>query len=273
MRVAGHQRQAAEQRERVQPGERAAGEGAVDHLDALDEGAQHDALGEGRRHGAAGEGPVPPVAIARWLLKRNSKATPRKISAEQHDRSAAGRRRAAAPRRRAGRRANSAAPPSTSQVSLPSQTGATVFIITSRSASSGANGNRMPIAEVETVHDHVHDHAERDDAGPDQRQVDAPSASLPRRRRPDRRIVLERLRQRPRSAGCPPAGSASAAPRSAWCASAAAGSRCRRRTRRSRPRRTAPARSRTLAGGMRRDRIGRAHQAVDDPGLAADARW
>ena len=45
--VAGDQRQAAEQRERAQPVEGAAGVGAVDHLDALDEGAEHHALGEG----------------------------------------------------------------------------------------------------------------------------------------------------------------------------------------------------------------------------------
>src|ERR1700704_7211941 len=37
------------------------------------------------------------------------------------------------------------APPSTSQVSLPSQNGATEFIIWSRSRSVSANGNKMPI--------------------------------------------------------------------------------------------------------------------------------
>ena len=35
-------------------------------------------------------------------------------------------------------------PPSTSQVSLPSQIGAMLFIITSRSARLRANGNKMP---------------------------------------------------------------------------------------------------------------------------------
>src|SRR5580704_7236320 len=44
-----------------------------------------------------------------------------------------------------GNAAKSPAPPSTSQVSLPSQTGATVFIITSRFCCSGKNGNRMPM--------------------------------------------------------------------------------------------------------------------------------
>src|SRR6185437_4116110 len=44
-----------------------------------------------------------------------------------------------------GKTANSAAPPSTSQVSLPSHTGATVFIIRSRSFSSGKNGKTMPM--------------------------------------------------------------------------------------------------------------------------------
>ena len=37
------------------------------------------------------------------------------------------------------------APPSTSHVSLPSQNGATEFIIWSRSCSVSANGNNMPI--------------------------------------------------------------------------------------------------------------------------------
>src|SRR5690606_25096022 len=44
-----------------------------------------------------------------------------------------------------GKAASSPAPPSTSQVSLPSHTGATVFIITSRSAVCWKKGNRMPI--------------------------------------------------------------------------------------------------------------------------------
>src|SRR5437867_4819325 len=43
-----------------------------------------------------------------------------------------------------GKAASSATPPSTSQVSLPSQIGATEFIIRSRLASSGANGDRIP---------------------------------------------------------------------------------------------------------------------------------
>jgi hypothetical protein len=37
------------------------------------------------------------------------------------------------------------APPSTSQVSLPSQNGATEFIIWSRARSLSANGNRIPM--------------------------------------------------------------------------------------------------------------------------------
>ena len=64
----------------VEPVDSAAGERAVVHLDALDEGAEHDPLGEGRGHRAEGERAVPPVAVA-LALKRNSNATPRKISA------------------------------------------------------------------------------------------------------------------------------------------------------------------------------------------------
>ena len=49
-----------------------------------------------------------------------------------------------APSLAALRASPAAPPPSTSQVSLPSQTGATLFIITSRSSSRAANGKRMP---------------------------------------------------------------------------------------------------------------------------------
>src|SRR5690606_25044489 len=43
-----------------------------------------------------------------------------------------------------GKAASNPAPARISQVSLPSHTGATEFIITSRASSSGAKGNRMP---------------------------------------------------------------------------------------------------------------------------------
>jgi len=43
-----------------------------------------------------------------------------------------------------GKAASNATPPSTSQVSLPSQIGATEFIIMSRAASFGARRNKMP---------------------------------------------------------------------------------------------------------------------------------
>src|SRR5690606_19020852 len=77
-------------------------------------------------------------------LKRNSKATPRKISPTSI--SVNGRYSALSTTEYAsGKAASRPAPPSTSQVSLPSQTGATVFIMTSRSAASGKNGNSRPI--------------------------------------------------------------------------------------------------------------------------------
>src|SRR5687768_5023529 len=44
-----------------------------------------------------------------------------------------------------GNAANKPAPPSTSQVSLPSQIGATEFIATSRSSSVVRKGNKMPM--------------------------------------------------------------------------------------------------------------------------------
>src|SRR5690606_38405840 len=82
--------------------------------------------------------------LVRLALKRISKATPRKISAitikimgiYKADNTA---------EYTSGKAANKPAPPNTIHVSLPSQMGATVFIITSRSPSLGKNGNKMPI--------------------------------------------------------------------------------------------------------------------------------
>ena len=77
-------------------------------------------------------------------LKRNSNATPRKIrpmSINVNGMVSASIITAYA----RGNAPNNAAPPRTSQVSLPSQTGATLFTITSRSSASRTNGNRMPM--------------------------------------------------------------------------------------------------------------------------------
>ena len=52
-------------------------------------------------------------------------------------------------------------PPITSHVSLPSQIGATVFMMSVRASSSAANGDRMPTPEVEAVEQDVHEHGER----------------------------------------------------------------------------------------------------------------
>ena len=79
----------------------------------------------------------------RCALKRNSNATPRNTSAitiNSTGRYSPERITAYA----VGNAANSPAPPSTSQVSLPSQMGAAVFIIRSTSCSSRANGASMP---------------------------------------------------------------------------------------------------------------------------------
>ena len=79
-RVAGNEAEPAEERERRRPVERAAGEGAVRHADSLDEPAEDHALAEGGDDRAAGEGDVP-TAWRGFATQRNSKETPRKMSA------------------------------------------------------------------------------------------------------------------------------------------------------------------------------------------------
>ena len=89
--------------------------------------------------------------------------------------------------------------------------------------------------------------------------------------------VPARSRAEPRAARRQPRSAAGRRARPAWprvgigtvAHQPQRGSRCRPRTRRSRRGRTVPARSRTLPAGMGRDRIRRAQQAVDHPGLAA----
>ena len=61
------------------------------------------------------------------------------------------------------------APPSTSHVSLPSQNGATEFIIWSRSCSVSGEWKQYADPEIEAVEDHVHRDREPDDCGPDDR--------------------------------------------------------------------------------------------------------
>ena len=63
-------------------------------------------------------------------------------------------------------------PPSTSQVSLPSQTGATLFMITSRSVLLGKQRKQHAEAEVESVHHHIDKDREGDDEGPEGRDVE-----------------------------------------------------------------------------------------------------
>jgi hypothetical protein len=69
-----------------------------------------------------------------------------------------------------GKAASSATPPSTSQVSLPSQIGATEFIMMSRAASLGARRNRN--AKIETFHQHIHEDAEPQDQCPQRHEIE-----------------------------------------------------------------------------------------------------
>ena len=79
-RIAGGDAEPAQQRERRREIERAAGEHAVLHLDALDQPAEDQALAERRERRAAREGEVP-VFLAGVRDVRNSNATPRNTSA------------------------------------------------------------------------------------------------------------------------------------------------------------------------------------------------
>src|SRR5690606_32685401 len=89
------------------------------------------------------ENAAPQNGLARRALNRNSNATPRKINAISI--SSTGRYSADNTSAYAfGNAASKPAPPSTSQVSFPSQIGAAVFIMWSSWPSSSANGARMP---------------------------------------------------------------------------------------------------------------------------------
>ena len=66
-----------------------------------------------------------------------------------------------------GNATRSQTPPSTNQVSLPSQNGATEFIIWSRSISFGKVRKQNPHPQIEPVQDHVHRHREADHTGAD----------------------------------------------------------------------------------------------------------
>ena len=81
-------------------------------------------------------------------------------------------------------------PPSTSQVSLPSQIGATEFMMSVRASSVGRERRHDADAEVEAVEEHVHEHGQREDAGPDGNEIDGHGAG------PLRRIPLPRTAAR-----------------------------------------------------------------------------
>ena len=63
-------------------------------------------------------------------------------------------------------------PPSTSQVSLPSQIGAIEFITRLRDGGVGREAVEDADAEVEAVEQHVEEHAEAEDQRPDRHEVE-----------------------------------------------------------------------------------------------------
>ena len=71
-----------------------------------------------------------------------------------------------------GKAASSATPPSTSQVSLPSQIGAIEFITRLRESRSGAKPYEDADAEVEAVEQHVEKHADAEHQRPDRHEIE-----------------------------------------------------------------------------------------------------
>ena len=71
-----------------------------------------------------------------------------------------------------GNAASSPRPPSTSQVSLPSQIGAIEFIIRLRDARVGREAVENADAEIEAVEQHVEEHADAEDRGPDRHEIE-----------------------------------------------------------------------------------------------------
>src|SRR3569833_2080617 len=107
-----------------------------------------------------------------WARARNSKATPRKMRPSSM--AVMGAYKAGiAPAYASGKAASSPPPPSTSQVSLPSHTGAIAFVLVARERREQAD------AEVETVQHHVGEHGEGEQGGPDQRVIEGHGALPP----------------------------------------------------------------------------------------------
>ena len=77
-----------------------------------------------------------------------------------------------------GKAASSATPPSTSQVSLPSHTGAIEFITRLRDFAVGSEAVEDADAEVEAVEQHVEKDADAEDEGPDRHEIENIGAHL-----------------------------------------------------------------------------------------------
>ena len=137
-----------------------AGEVAALDLEALDEGAEHDALREGGDAPSRSRSHDPRTCWCSASRKRNSKATPRNTSASSM--TGSGNRRAGMMIAKAsGKAASRPRPPSTSQVSLPSQIGAIEFITMLRDVGIGREAVEHADAEIEAVEQHVEEDAER----------------------------------------------------------------------------------------------------------------
>src|SRR5258705_10890836 len=141
----GHdEAEAREETEWTEPIKTAAVVGSSRHLEAVDEGAQRDALREGRDVGAPGEGLVPerPVRFVSLEAEFESDAAPDQARQHEEDWDVERAQQHGISEREDSHQRSSSR---TSQVSLPSQTGATVFTRVSRSPRSRMNGKRMPI--------------------------------------------------------------------------------------------------------------------------------
>ena len=138
---------------------------AARHREALDELAEHEPWAN-----VAIAGPVeerrPRSGVLGLRGSRNSNATPRKISAEQHHQDREVHRRDDdGESEREGREQPDAAEHQPGLVAVPDRRDR--FIIRSRESSSRREREEDADAEIEAVEQHVHEHADAEDDGPD----------------------------------------------------------------------------------------------------------
>ncbi len=164
--IGDDQRQPAEQRERRQPVECAAGIGAPLHRQAADECAEHHALEEGRRQRAADEGLVPYVLPLLAGLEAELEGHAAEDQRQQHDDDRqVERRQHHRIGQRKGREQPAAAQHQPGLVAVPDRRHGVHHDVPIGSVLHEREEDAD--AEIEAVHHHVHHDPEDDDHCPD----------------------------------------------------------------------------------------------------------